>query len=81
VRDFEAGRRIPIANNLTAIRRALEAGGIELLFNPDGGALGIAAQLGREVVKDRPAAEGKFAQYEPEASDRTAAVSQFPGLI
>ena len=28
VRDFEKGRRIPIANNLTAMRVALEAAGI-----------------------------------------------------
>ncbi|WP_271596320.1 helix-turn-helix domain-containing protein [Bradyrhizobium sp. CCBAU 25360] len=32
LRDFEAGRRIPIANNLSAIRRALEKGGIQFLF-------------------------------------------------
>jgi len=28
VRDFEKGRRVPIANNLTAMRVALESGGI-----------------------------------------------------
>lgn len=32
VKDFENGYRKPIANNLQAIQRALEAGGIELLF-------------------------------------------------
>jgi transcriptional regulator with XRE-family HTH domain len=32
VRDFEAGRRIPTADNLKAIRRALEDAGIQLLF-------------------------------------------------
>jgi len=38
VRDFEKGRRDPIANNLTAMRAALEAAGIAFL---DGDALGI----------------------------------------
>jgi len=37
VRDFEKGRRIPIANNLEAIRAALEAQGIGFAFaNQDG---------------------------------------------
>jgi DNA-binding transcriptional regulator YiaG len=39
VRDFEKGRRVPIANNLTAMRVALEAGGISFL--DDGGTCGI----------------------------------------
>jgi len=33
LRDFEAGRRLPIANNLSAIRRALEAEGMQFLFS------------------------------------------------
>jgi ribosome-binding protein aMBF1 (putative translation factor) len=32
LRDFESSRRIPIANNLMAIRRALEEAGMEFLF-------------------------------------------------
>jgi DNA-binding transcriptional regulator YiaG len=35
VRDFEAGRRKPISNNLDAIRRAIESAGIE--FTERGG--------------------------------------------
>lgn len=38
VRDFEKGRRVPIANNLTAMRVALEGAGIEFV---DGATPGI----------------------------------------
>jgi transcriptional regulator with XRE-family HTH domain len=41
VKDFENGNRTPIANNLNAIRRALESEGIEMIFGPDGRASGI----------------------------------------
>lgn len=33
VRDFEKGRRVPIGNNLNAMKRSLEASGIEFLEN------------------------------------------------
>jgi DNA-binding transcriptional regulator YiaG len=39
VRDFEKARHVPIANNLTAMRVALEAKGI--VFVDGGGACGI----------------------------------------
>jgi ribosome-binding protein aMBF1 (putative translation factor) len=39
VRDFEKGRRVPIANNLGAMRVALESAGIAFL--DDDGACGI----------------------------------------
>jgi DNA-binding transcriptional regulator YiaG len=39
VRDFEKARHVPIANNLTAIRAALEAQGI--VFVDGGGTCGI----------------------------------------
>lgn len=42
VRDFEAGRRQPIANNLAAMQRAFEDAGIQLVFGPNGEAAGIA---------------------------------------
>ena len=41
VRDFEAGRRQPIANNLVAMQLAFERAGIHLVFGPDGEATGI----------------------------------------
>ena len=41
VKDFEKKRRNPIANNLEAIKRALEAEGISFRFSSDNKALGI----------------------------------------
>lgn len=35
LRDFESGKRVPIANNLAAIRSALEAAGITFLDTGD----------------------------------------------
>jgi len=43
IRDFEAGKRAPIANNLEAIRRAFEASGVT--FESAGGiATGITVR-------------------------------------
>lgn len=52
VRDFEAARRNPIANNLDAMRRVLQAAGIAFETDDDGEPTGIgfrkpAAQLGQ----------------------------------
>jgi transcriptional regulator with XRE-family HTH domain len=35
VKDFESGSRTPIANNLDALRRAIEAAGVRLVFTHD----------------------------------------------
>jgi ribosome-binding protein aMBF1 (putative translation factor) len=35
IKDFESGSRQPIANNLGAIRQALEAAGVQMLFDGD----------------------------------------------
>ena len=42
VRDFEKGRRVPIKNNIDAMRTALEAAGVTMVFGDDGTAAGIA---------------------------------------
>ena len=38
--DFEKGRRMPIANNLAALRRTLEAAGV-IFIDPEGGGAGV----------------------------------------
>jgi len=40
VRNFEAGRTVPVANNLEAIRRVLETAGVEFI-NENGGGPGV----------------------------------------
>jgi transcriptional regulator with XRE-family HTH domain len=44
VKDYEAGKRIPIANNLQAMRHALEAVGIIFMEDAISGPLGLPAE-------------------------------------
>ena len=41
VRDFEKGRREPIANNKAALERALQSAGIEMVLDKHGNPVGI----------------------------------------
>lgn len=41
VRDFEKGRRVPIANNLNAMHAALTGEGLQMVFGEDGKPTGI----------------------------------------
>lgn len=43
VRDFEKGRRVPIRNNLEALRSAFESAGLQLVFNDQEEPSGIQA--------------------------------------
>lgn len=59
LRDFEAGKRAPMRNNLQALQRALEDAGIHLTFRGDGTPEGIAVApqphtSGRSSVPCRP---------------------------
>jgi DNA-binding transcriptional regulator YiaG len=44
VQVFEGGEKRPHANSITAMRRAIEAAGIRLVFDKNGAAAGILRQ-------------------------------------
>ena len=82
VRNFEAGRSIPTANNLGAIKRALETAGVEF-FNSSGVKLKAkpAAPSGDSNPGSarKPATSAKTAAPRPKkpaASDRQATAAQ-----
>jgi ribosome-binding protein aMBF1 (putative translation factor) len=52
VRDFEKGRRTPIANNLTAIERAFAEAGMRLRFRDDGTGKGLDGPKRKELAKE-----------------------------
>ena len=56
VKDFERGERTPIPNNLAAIRSAIEAAGIELVFGEAGESLGISRS--QQGAPQRPRGRG-----------------------
>ena len=56
VRDFETEKRVPIPNNVDAMRRALEKAGIEFLFDDKGNPTGIkqrGARIASSLQKPR----------------------------
>jgi transcriptional regulator with XRE-family HTH domain len=54
LKDFEAGKRAPMRNNLEAIRAALEAAGIGFTFDGAGRATGLIAIEARESPDQKP---------------------------
>jgi transcriptional regulator with XRE-family HTH domain len=50
IRDFEKGRRVPTINNFEAIKRALEAAGVEFIAENGGGA---GVRLAKRQAKAR----------------------------
>ncbi|GGC56528.1 helix-turn-helix domain-containing protein [Chelatococcus reniformis] len=69
VRDFEKGRRTPIGNNMSAIRTALEAAGVQ--FIPENGA-GAGVRMER---RDAQAKGSAAERMQKQAASRDAAYS------
>jgi transcriptional regulator with XRE-family HTH domain len=60
VRDFETGKRSPIANNLTAMQRAIEEAGIQFIPENGGGpGVRLRTRDGRPAIGAPPTVEEK----------------------
>ena len=55
VRDFETGQRTPFANNLAALRRAIQGAGVRLVFDRKGAAGILRLDADPELSDDAPA--------------------------
>jgi hypothetical protein len=55
VKDFEPGDRRPMANNLDAMRRAIEASGVNLVFGEDGQSIGIVTAAPLRATREKTA--------------------------
>ena len=49
LKDFESGKRLPIRNNIEAVRRVLEGAGIGLLSDESGRPCGITTAATRKT--------------------------------
>jgi hypothetical protein len=54
VYEFEKGQRTPTANNLAAMRRAIEAAGVRLVFDEKGAAGILRQDAGPDLSSDAP---------------------------
>ena len=65
IRDFETGKRVPIANNLAALQTALEAAGVIFVAeNGEGPGVRLKKERGPGSKEPAPADEGRN-DYEP----------------
>jgi predicted transcriptional regulator len=70
IRDLEAGRRVPIPNNMLAIDRAFEDAGIVLTTDENGIATGIAVRRPSAVQEPSSATVISPAERQPTSEAR-----------